>query len=471
MDVFAVDVSGGSIDARVTPASGVTNLFASITIRNDAGTVVAASTPATVASATNGSGTSRDRLGRTGDSGRYLTAGTRSRSAPLGSARHRVDSATYDSLGGYRLAVAVGSALPPVIAGQVRFTPITPLRLADTRSGYGGGVRLPVDGVLRVNVAGTAGVPADVSAAALNVTAVGPDSGGYLTVFPCSATPPTTSTVNFAARRDIANSTIATLTVDGDVCVYSSTSTDVIVDITGWFSAHAATGMSVTAPRRLADTRSGLGGSGRLARDGVLTVATGDAQAAAVALNVTAVGADEAGFLTVYPCGTQPPVASTVNFGPGEARPNNTISAVAAGGLVCVFSSAAVDVIVDVTAVFSAGGPLEYLPAAPQRLVDTRANGLVAANGEVTFGVPSPGAPALAVSVNVTATGHGTDGFSTAFGCGTAVPEASTINQRVGEADANGAIVPVGVGSAGCVFTSSATNLIVDLNGWWVTAG
>ena len=136
----------------------------------------------------------------------------------------------------------------------------------------------------------------------------------------------------------------------------------------------------------------------------------------------------------------------------------------------CVFSSAAVDVIVDVTAVFSAGAQLEYLPAAPQRLVDTRANGLVAANGEVAFGVPSPGAPALAVSVNVTATGHGTDGFSTAFGCGMSVPEASTINQRVGEADANGAIVPVGVGSAGCVFTSSATNLIVDLNGWWVAA-
>ena len=65
----------------------------------------------------------------------------------------------------------------------------------------------------------------------------------------------------------------------------------------------------------------------------------------------------------------------------------------------CVFSSAAVDVIVDVTAVFSVGGTLEYLPAAPQRLVDTRATGLVAANGEVAFSVPSPGTPALAVSV------------------------------------------------------------------------
>jgi hypothetical protein len=75
------------------------------------------------------------------------------------------------------------------------------------------------------------------------------------------------------------------------------------------------------------------------------------------------------------------------------------------------------------------------------------------------------------VSVNVTATGQTADGFSTVFGCGTSVPEASTLNQRVGEANANGAIVPVGAGPAGCVFTSSATNLIVDLNGWWLPAG
>ena len=58
VDVFAVDVSGGSVDARVTPTSGVTNLFASITIRNDAGTVMAANTPAALASVANGSGTS-----------------------------------------------------------------------------------------------------------------------------------------------------------------------------------------------------------------------------------------------------------------------------------------------------------------------------------------------------------------------------------------------------------------------------
>jgi hypothetical protein len=393
---------------------------------------------------------------------------------PAGLGSPSTGFSAYASHGSYRLTVVAGAGFPPLsprLPGQVKLTPIQPVRLADTRSGQGGSGRLAADGVLRVQVAGTDGTPGDVAAAALNVTAVGPDTGGFLTVYPCAETPPTTSTVNFAPGRDIANSTIATLDSDGYACVYSSVATNVIVDLTAWFSPDAAARMSATAARRVADTRSSLGGSGRLAAGDVLTVAIGDPGASAVALNVTAVGADEAGFLTVYPCGTLPPVASTVNFAAGEARPNNTIVAVAPGGLVCVFSSAAVDVIVDVTAAFSASGTLEYLPAAPQRLVDTRATGVFSAGGAIAFGVPSPGATAGAVSVNVTATGHDTDGFSTAFDCATQVPDASTLNQRLGEADANGAIVPTGVTSTGCVFTSSATNLIVDLNGWWVPAG
>ncbi len=201
----------------------------------------------------------------------------------------------------------------------------------------------------------------------------------------------------------------------------------------------------------------------------MLTVATGDVGASAVALNVTAVDADAAGFLTVYPCIAVPPVASTVNYAAVEARPNNTIVAVAPGGLVCVYSSAAVDVIVDVTAAFSTGGQLTYLPATPQRLADTRTSHVVASGDEIAFDVPSPGATAGAVSVNVTATGQESDGFTTAFSCGTAVPEVSTLNQQVGEANANGAIVPIATApSTGCVFTSTATNLIVDLNGWWL---
>jgi hypothetical protein len=473
VDVFTLDVPAGGIDARVTPLSTVSNLFVALTIRNAAGAIVATDTPTSVV--TSGLvGNGRRPIDWAAHATAVVPVGRYTVEVrPAGLGTSSTGFSTYGSHGGYRLAIAVGEEYPPpapALPGQVRLTPIQPVRLADTRSGQGGSVRLGVDGVLIVQVAGTAVVPADVTAAALNVTAVGPDRGGFLTVFPCSGTVPTTSTVNFAAGRDIANSTIATLDVNGNVCVYSSAATDVIVDVTAWFSPGAAAGMSANAPRRVADTRSGLGGSGRMSAGSVLAVTTGDVGASAVALNVTAVSADAAGFLTVYPCATAPPVTSNVNFAAGEVRPNNTIVAVAPGGIVCVYSSAAVDVIVDVTAAFSPGGQLEYLPAAPQRLIDTRSTGRVAAGGELAFGVPSPGVTPQAVSVNVTATGHDTDGFTTTFACGTSVPEASTLNQRVGESDANGAIVPAGASATGCVFTSSATNLIVDLNGWWVPA-
>ena len=73
----------------------------------------------------------------------------------------------------------------PTLPGQVRLTPVQPVRLADTRSGQGASVRLACDGVLRrARSPARSDVPADVTAAALNVTAVGPDSGGFLTVYP-----------------------------------------------------------------------------------------------------------------------------------------------------------------------------------------------------------------------------------------------------------------------------------------------
>ena len=142
---------------------------------------------------------------------------------------------TYGSHGAYRLSVAAGAATSPSRshppgAGAADAGPAAPSR----RHSLGAGRDRPARGCRRprVPVAGTFDVPADVTAAALNVTAVGPDDGGFLTVYPCSSAVPTTSTVNFAPGRDIANSTIATLDLDGDVCVYSSAATNVIVDLT-----------------------------------------------------------------------------------------------------------------------------------------------------------------------------------------------------------------------------------------------
>ena len=120
------------------------------------------------------------RLGRPRDRGRARRS-VHDR-GPAGRTRHAVDR-----LQRVRLARRLparrrrrrGSPAGPDLPGQVRLTPIAAAYVSPIPvPGEGGSVRLAADGVLRVQVAGTHGVPADVTAAALNVTAVGPTAAG-----------------------------------------------------------------------------------------------------------------------------------------------------------------------------------------------------------------------------------------------------------------------------------------------------
>jgi CubicO group peptidase (beta-lactamase class C family) len=144
------------------------------------------------------------------------------------------------------------------------FTGITPTRLVDTRDGTGGrsdpitsldelsipiqGIMLEVDGQLQQ-------LPITATAAALNVTVVNPLGAGFATVWPCGVTRPLASNMNFVAGQVVANNVVAPIGNDGTVCLYSSATTDVIVDIAGWFSSSESGAFVGTAPRRVMDTR------------------------------------------------------------------------------------------------------------------------------------------------------------------------------------------------------------------------
>jgi hypothetical protein len=86
-----------------------------------------------------------------------------------------------------------------------------------------------------VPVAGRFGVPGTASAAVVNVTAVTPTGAGHLRVFPCGTPMPHASTLNFSAGRTVANASVARPGTDGAVCVYTTTTTDLLVDLNGWF--------------------------------------------------------------------------------------------------------------------------------------------------------------------------------------------------------------------------------------------
>jgi hypothetical protein len=268
------------------------------------------------------------------------------------------------------------------------FSGVTPQRLVDTRDGTGGlnGQLTPAN-VLPINVSGLSvmsalgvmtSVPTSATAVALNVTAVNPSGAGFLTIYPCDSTRPLASNVNFTAGIVIANGVLAPLSGSGQTCVYASAGTDVVVDLAGWFAGSEFSGV---VPKRFLDTRSTTritaGGEASIQITGVAVTKNGSAStipsaAVAAALNVIAINPSANGFLTVYPCGVSRPLASNVNFTAGGVVANNVLAPVGSNGQICVYSSAEVDVVVDLSGFFTSSETNGFVPSTPTRFVDTR---------------------------------------------------------------------------------------------------
>jgi hypothetical protein len=140
---------------------------------------------------------------------------------------------------------------------------------------------------------------------------------------------------------------------DGAVCVASTVTTDVIVDLMGsWRSG----GQQVRAvrPTRLVDTRTtgALVAAGQTLTIPVAGVAGLPATATGVQVNVTSVNTRADGFVTVWPCGASRPTASTLNPVAGSIVANGTLVGLG-GGAVCVYSSSPTHLVVDVTGLLS----------------------------------------------------------------------------------------------------------------------
>ena len=128
------------------------------------------------------------------------------------------------------------------------FEPLsTPSRIADTRN------------TGRISIL-TIPVPAGADAVAVNLTATAGDARGFLTAYPCGGVVPNVSNVNFGPMEPVAGSAFVPTSVADTICVATSTSVDVIVDITGSFTAGTGLRFVPAEPSRMIDTRSGVGG-------------------------------------------------------------------------------------------------------------------------------------------------------------------------------------------------------------------
>ena len=203
--------------------------------------------------------------------------------------------------------------------------------------------RVAANSVTAIQVAGRAGVPVHASAAVLNVMVTGPANDGCVTVFPCGGTPPTASNLNYLAGQTISNAAITKIGTAGQVCIFSQSATELIVDVNG-DSGTTIDGQSQAIGIRPAGSVTEVVVAGRGGVPG---------NATAVVLNVTVTEPAASGFVTVYPCGGTPPTASNLNYGPGVTIVNAVITKIGDGGKVCIFTQQDTQLVADVNAYFS----------------------------------------------------------------------------------------------------------------------
>jgi hypothetical protein len=126
---------------------------------------------------------------------------------------------------------------------SAKLTPTTPFRFTDTRdqlrpevNAGQGGMRLAPGQTLNIQMAGLRQIPANARAISANITVVDATTAGFITAYPCGGEIPTASNVNYEIGAAIANAAELPLSSGGAICIYSSGSAQVIIDVNGWWS-------------------------------------------------------------------------------------------------------------------------------------------------------------------------------------------------------------------------------------------
>jgi hypothetical protein len=251
------------------------------------------------------------------------------------------------------------SPTSPVPSRRVRLRRDRSARLLDTRPGTAtidgkavGAGAVAGGTTLVLPVGGRGGVPSSAAAAVLDIIATDSTGPGYVTVYPCDATRPNASSVNFAAGTATANAVITKLAADGTVCLFvSGSDVQLVADVAGSFPG--GSDYEAIDPARLLDTRPGTAtvdgqqtGAGAVEAGTTLVLPIAGrgrvpADATAVALDIVAADSSGSGYVTVYPCDASRPNTSSVNFAAGITSANAVITKLAADGTVCLFVSGA----------------------------------------------------------------------------------------------------------------------------------
>jgi len=399
------------------------------------------------------------------------------------------------------------------------YVPTGPCRLADTRNASqpsGFGPPSLIGSQTRnflIPTNNNCHIPNDASAYALNLTVV--PSGGYLdyiTVWPDDQPQPVVSTLNSWDGRIKANSLIVGAgAVDQGVSVFATQTTDVILDITGYFVGPSFftgdTGLNYftlpgVAACNVYNTLAPSVGSPILANT-ITSINVANApycaipgNATAYALNFTAipVGQQPLAYLQAWP-GDQPavPHTSVLNAPTGTTVANMSIVE-SSNGTINVFSTSDTDLSVDILGYFAPAGPdpLALYPMVgtyqPARCYDTRPNpidlgpygvDIHTTNSPCYTSFPPdflPNTEAYVLNATVlpfTNGGPGGLGGLYVFPVGVEDPQLATLAALDGVVTSNMTITPslFGLSSPGAIntFVSNPSNVLFDVSAFFAT--
>ena len=370
----------------------------------------------------------------------------------------------------------------------LRFIPITPCRVVDTRNPNGpfGGPAIPAEGSRDFAIpSGGCGIPSTASAYSLNITLVPVgDDVGFMTAWPAGFTRPFTSTLNSPDGRIKANAAIVPAGANGAISIYASSTTHVVLDINGYFvplpNPNALAFYPLT-PCRVADTRNPngpLGGpslSGGEQRDFPVQESScnipSGAQAYSMNFTIVPKGGKPLGYLTVWPAGQSMPLASTLNDVTGTIVANAAIVPGGTGGDIDAYVTDDTDLVIDVDGYFAAPGAdgLSLYTLPPCRALDTRQGAGAFEGTLVTNFVTGPCAlpsAALGYVLNATAVPLFPLGYLTLWPDGENQPHVSTLNANDGWITSNMAIVPNVDGSIDA-YTTGFSHLILDISSYF----
>jgi hypothetical protein len=319
-------------------------------------------------------------------------------------------------------------------------------------------------------------VGSDATAVVVNVTSVTPAINGFLTAYPCGAERPFVSIVPSVAGRIVPGTAIVPLNADGTFCVFSSTTTDLVIDLSGVYGTATGQRFQPIAPQRFFDSRAApLVRADSVVRVQIAGARGVPASATGAAVTVHSSSAVGAGFVTIWPCDAERPTTSVLNATAGASVTNHVQVGLDSTGGVCMYAATAMRLMLDVSGWFGPTANSDFHALMPQRLLDTRENvglaGRFAAGQNRAIAVTGvggvPAAGVTAIAAEVTSVGALKASYITVHPCIAKVPSVSMVRNLANSVAATTVTGAVDGAGRWCLKPSVSMHVLIDVSGWY----